>query len=161
MSREVKIIIFSILLLISIINKQCNSKSDYTSSTSASNSGESNEDIDPNVYVENPAPLDDFDPNDYEKITPAVKDTTNNSDYYPTTRPENGFSPYDSYYGKGIYNNTDNIIKVTAPLSQDIVIMIEDIYSAKMVRNEYIRANTTFSNRYALWKIQVFLSLWI
>tara|TARA_B100000925_G_scaffold174317_2_gene131333 strand:+ start:2298 stop:3239 length:942 start_codon:yes stop_codon:yes gene_type:complete len=65
---------------------------------------------------------------------------------YPTSRPSNGYSPYDSYYGKGIYNNsTDNTIKVTAPLSQDIVIMIKDIYSSKTIRNEYIRAGTTFS----------------
>ena len=50
MSREIKMIIFSLLLLISVINKQCNSTSDYTPSTSSSN--------EPNT---------DFDPNDYEK----------------------------------------------------------------------------------------------
>jgi hypothetical protein len=129
MSREVKMIIFSLLLLISIINKQCNSTSDYTPSTSSSN--ESNT---------------DFDPNDYEKSnsTPSVEN--NNSGYYPTARPVSGFSPYNSYYGKGIYNNyTDNTIEVTAPLKKDIVIMFKDIYSGRMVRNEYIRANTMFS----------------
>ena len=64
----------------------------------------------------------------------------------PTPRPVNGFSPYNSYYGSGIYNNsTDNTIKVTAPLSKDIVIMFKDIYSNRMIRNEYIRAGNIFS----------------
>lgn len=64
----------------------------------------------------------------------------------PTPRPTNGFSPYNSYYGSGIYHNsTDNTIKVTAPLSKDIVIMFKDIYSNRMIRNEYIRAGNIFS----------------
>jgi hypothetical protein len=129
MSREIKMIIFSLLLLISIINKQCNSTSDYTPSTSSSN--------EPNT---------DFDPNDYEKSNSSPSAVNKNSGYYPTSRPISGFSPYNSYYGKGIYNNsTDNTIEVTAPLKKDIVIMFKDIYSGRMVRNEYIRANTMFS----------------
>ena len=64
----------------------------------------------------------------------------------PTPRPVNGFSPYNSYYGSGIYHNsTDNTIKVTAPLNKDIVIMFKDIYSNRMIRNEYIRAGNIFS----------------
>ena len=65
---------------------------------------------------------------------------------FPTPRPVNGFSPYNNYYGSGIYHNsTDNTIEVTAPLKKDIVIMFKDVYSGRMVRNEYIRANTKFS----------------
>ena len=65
---------------------------------------------------------------------------------FPTPRPVNGFSPYNNYYGSGIYHNsTDNTIKVTAPLSKDIVIMFKDIYSNRMIRNEYIRAGNIFS----------------
>ena len=84
---------------------------------------------------------------DREPITKSkVSVDTNNKDVYIFERPESGFSPYDSYYGKGIYNNTtDNTIEVTAPLKKDIVIMFKDIYSGRMVRNEYIRANTKFS----------------
>jgi len=64
----------------------------------------------------------------------------------PSPRPVNGFSPYNNYYGSGIYHNsTDNTIKVTAPLSKDIVIMFKDIYSNRMIRNEYIRAGNIFS----------------
>ena len=64
----------------------------------------------------------------------------------PTARPINGFSPYNNYYGNGIYDNSaGNIIKVTAPISKDIVIMFKDIYSNRMIRNEYIRAGNLFS----------------
>ena len=126
MSREVKMIIFSLLLLISIINKQCNSTSDYTPSTSSSNK-----------------PNTDYNSN---RTTYSPSVANNNSGYSPTARPVSGFSPYNSYYGKGIYHNhTDNTIEVTAPVSKDIVIMFKDIYSGRMVRNEYIRANTMFS----------------
>ena len=70
---------------------------------------------------------------------------TNDKDIYVFERPVNGFSPYNNYYGKGVYhNNTDNNIKVTAPTNKDIVILIEDIYSKRKIRNEYIRANTVF-----------------
>jgi hypothetical protein len=70
---------------------------------------------------------------------------TNDKDLYVFERPDNGFSPYNNYYGKGVYhNNTDNTIKVTAPTNKDIVILIEDIYSKRKIRNEYIRANTVF-----------------
>ena len=63
-----------------------------------------------------------------------------------TPRPENGYSPYNSYFGSGIYNNTtQNIIVVTAPEKADMVIFIRNIYTGKTIRNEYIRANTTFS----------------
>jgi len=91
-----------------------------------------------------------------EKITSddaisSIDNTTiihenNDPIFFTTPRPVNGFSPYNDYYGKGIYHNsTDNTIKVTAPLSKDIVIMFKDIYSNKMIRNEYIRAGSVFS----------------
>jgi len=124
-----KMIIFSLLLLISIINKQCNSTSDYTPSTSSSN--------EPNTDYNSNTPSNTI-------SSPSV--INNNSGYYPTARPVSGFSPYNSYYGKGIYHNhTDNTIEVTAPLKKDIVIIFKDIYSARVVRNEYVRANTMFS----------------
>jgi hypothetical protein len=84
---------------------------------------------------------------DRDSITKSqVSLDTNDKEVYRSERPVSGFSPYNSYYGKGIYNNsTDNTIEVTAPLKKDIVIMFKDVYSGRMVRNEYIRANTKFS----------------
>jgi hypothetical protein len=57
---------------------------------------------------------------------------TDDKDVYSFERPINGFSPYENYYGKGIYHNdTENTIMVTAPTNKDIVILIEDVYSKK------------------------------
>jgi pSer/pThr/pTyr-binding forkhead associated (FHA) protein len=72
--------------------------------------------------------------------------TTSAPILFPTSRPINGFSPYDDYYGNGIYHNyTDNTIKVTAPFSKDIVIIFKDLFTNRIIRNEYIRAGNTFS----------------
>ena len=125
MSRKAKIIVFSVLLLIAFINKQANRESDYTPPTSST---KSDREVPPS------------------RTNPSPTVSNNNSKYSPTARPASGFSPYNSHYGKGIYNNsTDNTIEVTAPLKKDIVIMFKNIYSGRMVRNEYIRANTMFS----------------
>ena len=85
------------------------------------------------------------------KPVPSIDNSNVNDDIIipislPISRPINGFSPYNNHYGKGVYDNsTGNVIKVTAPLSKDIVIMIKDVYSNRMIRNEYIRAGNVFS----------------
>ncbi len=61
-------------------------------------------------------------------------------------QPQNGYSPYDSYFGNGIYNNsTDNTLIINTPKSSNIVFLLKDIYSKKIIRNEYIRKNSKFS----------------
>ena len=61
-------------------------------------------------------------------------------------QPQNGYSPYDSYFGKGIYNNsTDNTLIINTPKSSNIVFLLKDIYSGNVIRNEYIRKNSRFS----------------
>ena len=61
-------------------------------------------------------------------------------------RPENGFSPYNSYCGFGVYDkSTENNIVVTAPKNYDIVIFIKNVNTGKNIRNEYIRSNSTFN----------------
>jgi len=75
-----------------------------------------------------------------------ISDDNISSNPILTPRPKNGFSPYNSYFGNGVYDNsTENSIVVTAPEEADMVIFIRDIYSGKTIRNEYIRANTIFS----------------
>jgi len=62
---------------------------------------------------------------------------------YP--RPKNGYSPYDSYFGKGVYNNsTNNSVSVSAPKQSDIVFLLKDYNSGRTIRNEYIRAGKTY-----------------
>ena len=65
---------------------------------------------------------------------------------YLVSYKSNGYSPYDSYFGKGVYNNSlDNSINVSAPKSSDIVFLLKNVYSGKTIRNEYIRKGTTFN----------------
>ena len=63
---------------------------------------------------------------------------------YP--RPKNGYSPYDSYFGKGVYNNsTNNSVSVSAPLLSDIIFLLKDYNSGLTIRNEYIRGGSTYN----------------
>lgn len=59
-------------------------------------------------------------------------------DYYP--QPENLFSPYDAFFGKGVYDNSsNNIIGVKNSNDTDAIVLLVDAYSNKKIRNEYIR----------------------
>tara|TARA_B110000238_G_C16136353_1_gene443906 strand:+ start:2436 stop:3200 length:765 start_codon:yes stop_codon:yes gene_type:complete len=61
------------------------------------------------------------------------------------SQPVNGFSPYDSYFGKGKYDyNALNTMIVHTPSSSNIVFLLKDVYSGRTIRNEYIRKNSTF-----------------
>lgn len=62
------------------------------------------------------------------------------------SQPVNGFSPYDSYFGRGKYDyNALNTIIVHTPSTSNIVFLLKDVYSGKTIRNEYIRKNSTFN----------------
>ena len=62
------------------------------------------------------------------------------------SQPVNGFSPYDSYFGRGKYDyNALNTIIVHSPSTSNIVFLLKDVYSGKTIRNEYIRKNSTFN----------------
>lgn len=123
------ILLFFVIII--FVARECNQNSDYTS--------DKKEDI-----IEKPTKKNEVKPKDTYNYTPPI--IKNKPVLSPTLRPSNGFSPYNSYYGKGVYNNsTNNTIKVTAPLRQDIVIMIKDVYSGKTIRNEYIRSGSVFS----------------
>jgi hypothetical protein len=59
--------------------------------------------------------------------------------------PSSGFSPYDNYFGKGIYHQTDNSIVVTAPLKTHVVFVVVDTHTKKRIRNEFIRKGEIFT----------------
>ena len=81
-----------------------------------------------------PKELDDYINNSYE------------SSYDNISQPVNGFSPYDSYFGRGKYDNYAlNTIIVHTPSSSNIVFLLKDVYSGRTIRNEYIRKNSTFN----------------
>ena len=65
-------------------------------------------------------------------------------DYYP--QPENGFSPYNDYFGRGLYNNdSGNEFVIKNSNSTDAVVLLVNAYSGNKIRNEYIRKGSTFS----------------
>lgn len=60
-------------------------------------------------------------------------------------RPINGYSPYDQYFGKGVYNKNDaNYIEINNQTNSDAVILLVDGLSEKKIRNEFIRKKTKF-----------------
>ena len=61
------------------------------------------------------------------------------------SRPINGYSPYDQYFGKGVYNKNDaNYIEINNQTNSDAVILLVDGLSEKKIRNEFIRKKTKF-----------------
>ena len=62
-----------------------------------------------------------------------------------TPRPNNGYSPYDKYFGEGVYNKNDsNYIEINNQTNSDAVILLVDANSEKKIRNEFIRKKTKF-----------------
>ena len=53
-------------------------------------------------------------------------------------QPENGFSPYNDYFGRGVYNNdTGNEFVIKNSNSTDAVVLLVNAFSGKKIRNEY------------------------
>ena len=63
----------------------------------------------------------------------------------PVAEPKNGYSPYDKYFGKGVYNNNSgNIFKIENSNETDAVVLLVNAYSGRKIRNEFVRKGTTF-----------------
>lgn len=92
MSRQAKIIIFSLILLFSIYQKQTNDNSTT---------------YEPRVITKD-TPKKKTTKTTPKKYKPKRKKPelpifNKTIEWFPT--PKNGFSPYNQYFGKGIYNN--------------------------------------------------------
>ena len=116
MSRQAKIIIFSCILLFSWYYKN------YSTGSSDLNS-------------DLPS-----------KSKPRKSPKTNKKGsviYHP--QPKNGFSPYDIYFGKGIYNNASgNAFKLKNSNKTDAVVLLVDAFSGRKIRNEFINRGSSF-----------------
>lgn len=161
MSKQAKIIIFSIILFASFLMKHCNDdglpykkpvtekKNDWDPNDLGDSETETNDDYIKPIDISTPPEkvISDKDIIDLRKKLEEFEPKFKKIDFISATpRPENGYSPYNSYFGSGIYNNSaQNNVVVTAPEKADMVIFIRDVYSGKTIRNEYIRANSTFS----------------
>jgi hypothetical protein len=137
MSRNAKILIFSLILIFSIYNKNVNGglfdnfKDNSTSNTSTKtpkkNSSTKAKKNKPSLPILNQSNQFDIDSPDYTSV------------------PKSGHSPYDAYFGKGVYHQTDNSIVITAPNKTHVVFVVVDTYSKKRIRNEFIRKGETFT----------------
>lgn len=134
MSRQAKIIIFSLILLFSIYQKQTNDNSSA------------------------------FEPRVTKKDTPKKKTTKTTPKKYKPKRkkpliplgnfkktiewfptPKNGFSPYNQYFGKGIYNNNSgNEFIIKNSNQTDAIVLLVNAYTGRKVRNEFVSKGSNF-----------------
>jgi len=114
MSRQAKIIIFSLILLFSIYQKQTNDNSTT---------------YEPRVGKTKP-----------KKYKPKRKKIL---EWFPT--PKNGFSPYNQYFGKGIYNNNSgNEFIIKNSNQTDAIVLLVNAYTGRKVRNEFVSKGSNF-----------------
>ena len=129
MNRTTKIIIFSIILIFAIIQKQGKEESEPVKTTSTQPKKKT-----PKLTEKDDAYWDQY------KVDDSKGDTNK---FYST--PKNGFSPYDAYFGKGIYNNSlSNSFKIKNSNTTDAVVLLVNAYSKRKVRNEFVRKGATF-----------------
>ena len=134
MSRQAKIIIFSIILLFSIYQKQTN---------------DDNITYEPRV-TKKATPKKKITKTKPKKYKPKIKkpiiplgDYESTITYFPT--PKNGFSPYNQYFGKGIYNNNSgNEFVIKNSNQTDAVVLLVNAYTGRKVRNEFVNQGTNF-----------------
>ena len=147
MSREVKLIVFGLILAFAFYNKHLEGKgidtSIYNTTSSSGTSSSSGAKGDDNTAAR-------FNDKKYRDFQNDLKEGEDRIKIKPieianTYTPVNGFSPYDRYFGKGVYNNSaDKTIYVKTPSNRDIVFLLVDVRSKKIIRNEFIRAGSTF-----------------
>ena len=122
MSRQAKIIIFSLILVFSIYLKQ-------TKDNSISD--------DPTVIKQR-----NFTKEDFRRTIPVKKKIERKK---PNLTPKNGFSPYDKYFGKGIYDNSSgNEFVVKNSNETDAIVLLVNAYTGRKVRNEFVAKASNF-----------------
>lgn len=133
MSRQAKIIIFSLILIFSIYQQQTK-----------------DEDVDKDQTVTK-KPLKKK--SKWEKRTgwekqKKKKPSYRNQDDLPVKwypKPKNGHSPYDKYFGKGIYNNNSgNEFIVKNSNQTDAIVLLVNAYTGRKVRNEFVSKGSNF-----------------
>ena len=142
MSRQAKIIIFGVILAYSIYSHQNDSSIfDWATETREVNKREGQERINKRKEKE--------DSNNNTKDSEAYIDFEEyiiNSDLPKLfNKPKNGFSPYNAYFGKGIYDNSSgNVFILKNSNDTDAVVLLVNAYSGKKVRNEFVGRGDTF-----------------
>lgn len=137
MSRQAKIIVFGLILAYSIYSHQNDSSIiDWASETREANVKESEERKERLKKQKKQNQIDN------QTSSSDTKFNLNEDDYLAV--PQTGSSPYDSYFGKGVYNETDNYIEVKAPTNTHVVFILINSNTNRRIRNEFIRKGETF-----------------
>lgn len=63
---------------------------------------------------------------------------------YKGNRLENGASPFDALYGKGAYSKSQHSLTIKNTGSSDVIVFLVSMNGDKVLRNEYVRANSFF-----------------
>jgi len=74
----------------------------------------------------------------------AVSGPLAKSSEYEGNRLMDGNSPFDNVYGRGIYNDTQHSLRVNNRGNRDVVIFLVSVGSERVIRNEYVRAYSSF-----------------
>lgn len=142
MSRKAKIIIFSVILLFSIYDKQI---------LNVKNDSEEVEYVSEEYNSSNRSPIsqDDIEMDnslkDLKLKLENLPKFENLEDLRLYPSPENGHSPYDSIFGKGVYNNSvSNYVEIDNQTNNDAVVLLVNAYTDQKIRNEYVRKNSNF-----------------
>ena len=132
MSRQAKIIIFSLILLFSIYQKQTNDNSTtYEHRVITKDT--------PKKKTTNTTPKK-YKPKRKKPELPIFNKTI---EWFPT--PKNGFSPYNQYFGKGIYNNNSgNEFIIKNSNQTDAIVLLVNAYTGRKVRNEFVSKGSNF-----------------
>lgn len=136
MSRQAKILIFAAILVYSIFSYQSNNSIlSWLDDIRKETNRKSNQNFE-RLKKENEQKR--------KSNNTSPKATENKTvEYFP--QPKNGFSPYDNFFGKGVYNNsTRNSFKIENSNSSDAIVLLVNAYTGKKIRNEYIRKGATF-----------------
>jgi len=143
MNRTTKMIIFSIILVFAIIQKQGKVESEPVKTTSTQPIKKVPESVERDDDYWDQYKFVDEAKNKMPLIIPKENANNRLPIYHP--KPKNGFSPYDAYFGKGIYNNnSNNTFKVKNSNDTDAVVLLVNAYSGRKIRNEFVRQGATF-----------------
>lgn len=63
---------------------------------------------------------------------------------YIGNKLENGSSPFDELYGKGVYSVTRHSLKIINSGSSDVIVMLIDKEEDIMIRNQYVQAKSEY-----------------
>jgi hypothetical protein len=85
-------------------------------------------------------------PQTKSESVPNIQNTSKEESIYKGNQLENGMSPFDDCFGKGIYGQGANAyITFHNGNSYDAVVCLVDIITKNTIRNEYIRAGSDFT----------------